>query len=222
VTFEPLARALGLTTSVPPLPQPLSEYGVRRRLGADILEYTVSPADAVVGKQVRDLGLPPEVTVNTIVRHDELIQPRGPTRLNAGDELHLVVTGGSAARLVPGLLERWRNPGWQPNPPARRKGRQAWARRGGRVATGAWDALSGDPSNPGHVGGARVIQRLRVRRGLPGALVALDGGELALTGASFAIGDASQLRTYAMRRAAMAPEGADAAWWREVVETLKS
>jgi hypothetical protein len=67
-----------------------------------------------------------------------------------------------------------------------------------------------------------VIQRLRVRRGLPGALVALDGGELALTGASFAIGDASQLRTYAMRRAAMAPEGADAAWWREVVETLKS
>ena len=64
--------------------------------------------------------------------------------------------------------------------------------------------------------------RSAAAHGLPGALVALDGGELALTGASFAIGDASQLRTYAMRRAAMEPEGADAAWWREVVKTLKA
>jgi cell volume regulation protein A len=57
-TFETLARRLRLTTSQPALPRQLSESGTIRRLGAEVLEYTIGPRDAIAGAHVRDLGLP--------------------------------------------------------------------------------------------------------------------------------------------------------------------
>ena len=119
-TFEPLARALGATTSEPALPRPLAEAGTIRRLGAEILEYPVAHDDAVVGARVRDLGLPREAVVNVIVRGDEAIPPRGSTILRAGDRLHVLLRS-ELSRDVHRIVERWRQGPIGPPPrPARR------------------------------------------------------------------------------------------------------
>jgi cell volume regulation protein A len=217
-TFEPVAQALGLTTNEPPLPRPLSEYGTRRRLHADILEYTVLADDAVVGRRIRELGLPEAVSVTTIVRSGRLVPPRDATRLYAGDELHLVV-GDEAAALVPRLLGAWRDPTWRP-PPAHGAPEPPAAPQAPPLVSGVWNGESGSPSEPELVAGIQVVRRLRARRDPPGALVELEDGRLAVTGASFAIGTRADLRRYTERRAATAADGAEALWWRQTADAL--
>ena len=76
-TFEPFAPRLGLTINQPALPRPLSESGTIRRLGAEVLEFTIAPEDAIASAKVRDLGLPRAAVVSVIVRGDRAIPPRG-------------------------------------------------------------------------------------------------------------------------------------------------
>jgi cell volume regulation protein A len=104
-TFERLARAFGLTEQAPPLPRQLVEFGGSRRLGVELMEYPVTDRDAVVGRRVRDLGLPSGSTLAVVVRGDEAVPPAGSTRLNAGDTLHLVVREQTAGP-VAGLIEQ--------------------------------------------------------------------------------------------------------------------
>ena len=59
-SFEPLARRLGVTSTEPALPQPLVESGTIRQLGGDVFAYRVPDGAAIVGRPVRDLGLPRE------------------------------------------------------------------------------------------------------------------------------------------------------------------
>ena len=102
-TFEPLARALGATTSEPALPRPLAEAGTIRRLGAEILEYPVAHDDAVVGARVRDLGLPREAVVNVIVRGGRGDPAaRVDPILRAGDRLHVLLRSEALAPIVHG------------------------------------------------------------------------------------------------------------------------
>jgi potassium/hydrogen antiporter len=106
-TFEPLARWLDVTTSEPALPRPLTESGTIQALGAEVVEYPVAPDDQIVGRSVRDLELPREALVSVIVRGSEAIPPRGSTRIEAGDRLHILVRR-EAANVFPALLEQWR------------------------------------------------------------------------------------------------------------------
>jgi cell volume regulation protein A len=107
LTFEPLARALGVTRAVPPLPRPLAEFGGPRRLGVEVVEYPVSADDAVVGRHVRDLRLPAGVTLALIVRGDDAVPPSGAERLAPGDVLHLLAREEVGWR-IPDLLARLR------------------------------------------------------------------------------------------------------------------
>jgi cell volume regulation protein A len=109
LTFEPLARVLGLTTVAPLLPRPLVEFGGPRRLGAEILEFPVSGTDGAVGRRVRDLPLPLGISLVLIVRRDEAVPPTEATRLRAGDVLHFLVREEVAER-IPDLLLRLREP----------------------------------------------------------------------------------------------------------------
>ncbi|MEK6272479.1 MAG: potassium/proton antiporter [Actinomycetota bacterium] len=108
-TFEPLAQALGTTSAEPALPRPLAETGTIRGLGAEVVEYVVGDGDAIAGRRVRELGLPREALVSVIVRGDEAIPPRGSTRVQAGDRLHVLVRQ-EVARDFEALIERWRAP----------------------------------------------------------------------------------------------------------------
>jgi cell volume regulation protein A len=151
LTFEPLARALGLTTEAPPLPRQFVEFGGSRRLGVDLVEYPVTDMDAVVGRRVRDLRLPSGSSLAVVVRGEEAIPPAGWTRLKAGDRLHLVIREQTAGPTA-GLIELLRAGDVSPFERARRGNlvRSEWSswRALGRALTGGLRA-------------SRVLRRIR-------------------------------------------------------------
>jgi potassium/hydrogen antiporter len=106
LTLEPVARRLGLTTEERPFYSPPVEVGAIRALGGDIIEYGVSPDDAIIGAHIRDLGLPRSAIVMLIVRDGAGIPPRGNTVVEPGDQLYILVRG-EARSDVEELIGRW-------------------------------------------------------------------------------------------------------------------
>jgi cell volume regulation protein A len=212
-TFEWLAARLGVTSHEAALPAPLMEKGVMRGLGAEVAEYPVRATDAVVGRRVRELGLPRDALLNVIVRGEQAIPPRGSTAIEAGDRLHVLVRQEVAVEFR-ALLGRWRDG------PLEEPRRRRAATRGATVfSTRPWTDADGDPSRPVAVARIEVVEQLRTRRDRPGAVVGLADGRFAVTGTTVAVGSASQLVDAARRRLRVADE-ADEAWWREVVGAL--
>jgi cell volume regulation protein A len=211
-TFVPLAERLGVTTDEAALPAPLMETGAIRRLGAEVVEFPVRRGDAVVGRRVRELGLPREALLNVIVRGEQAIPPRGSTLIEADDRLHVIVRQEVAVEFRQ-MLALWRT---GPLVPERRR----VVPRGSIVfSTRPWRYEDGDPGRPKTVGGVEVIERLRTRRDAPGALVALADGRYAYTGTVMAVGSAQQVQDAARRRLRSADES-DAAWYREIIGAL--
>jgi cell volume regulation protein A len=106
LTLEPVARRLGLVTERRPVYRPPIEVGAIGRVGAEIIEHRVEAGDAVVGRFVRDTGLPREAIVMLIVRDGTGIPPRGSSVIEAGDTLYVLVRAGSR-REIDDLLDRW-------------------------------------------------------------------------------------------------------------------
>jgi cell volume regulation protein A len=214
-TFEPLAKRLGVTTSEPALPRPLTETGTIRRLGAEIVEFPVGPEDAVVGHRVRELGLPRDALLSVIVRGDEAVLPRGSTRVEAGDRLHVVVRSEVAAGMDD-VVSRWsKGPVVGDEIP---RGRLT----GSSVFTSRrWDEeRDGDPGYPHEIDGVEVREHLRTRRETRGALVSLTDGRFAVTGPTVAIGGPRQIQSYARRQLAREEDDTARAWWQEVIGAL--
>ncbi|HEV7845837.1 MAG TPA: potassium/proton antiporter [Thermoleophilaceae bacterium] len=214
-TVEWLARKLGVTTSEPALPRPLVETGTVRRLGAEIMEYPVGEDDAIVGQLVRELGLPRDALLSVIVRGEEALLPRGSTRIEAADRLHVLVREEVAGEMTD-ILERWRL-GPVGIPPRRRP----LLRSGSSVfTTRPWTEADGDAGFPREIEGAPVAEHVRTRRDTPGALVVLEDGRSAVTGPLLAIGGPLQLQRFARRRLATEQDAAARAWWQEVIGAL--
>ncbi len=211
-TFEPIARALGATTESPALPRPLVEVGSIRQLGADVVEVPIAEGDAAIGVRVRDLGLPRDALVNVLVRDDEALPPRGSTRLEANDRLYIVARQ-SALSAIEEARERWRVGPVGPAPqPARRPPQGAPI-----FTTRPWEESDGDPDNPDRVLGLQVVERLKTRWDVPGALVVLIDGRFAVTGPHVLVGAREQLQWHARRRLRLAVSDAEQAWWQEVI-----
>jgi cell volume regulation protein A len=217
-TFEPGARLLGATTTEPAMPRPLAEAGTIRRLGAEVLEYPIGEDDAIVGARVRDLALPREAVVNVIVRGDEAIPPRGSTILRAGDHLHVLLRS-ELSRDVHRIVERWRSGPIGPSP--RRRASPQSRSPLFSVRPLAQAGIDGDAAHPSTVAGIDVITQLRIRRDVPGALVALDDGRYAVVGPLVAVGGRESLSSWATRRLRRL-DGADPerAWLQNVVGAL--
>jgi cell volume regulation protein A len=214
-TFEPVARRLGATSTRPALPRPLAETGTIRRLGAEVVEYPVAEDDAIVGVRIRELGLPREALVNVIVRDDQALPPRGSTRVESGDRLHVLVRQENA-RELPALLDRWRRgPVGRPARP-----RTGFKGRAPIFHHRPWGQEAGDPAHPRTVLGQRVIDHLRTRRDVPGALVVLEDGRFAITGPTVAVGGRDLLTQHARRQLRKATSDAERAWWEETVGAL--
>jgi potassium/hydrogen antiporter len=217
LTIEPVARALRVTSPRPAIPEPLAETGTIRSLGAEVVEFPVAPTDAAVGARIRDLMLPRDALVNVIVRGNRALPPRGSTRIEAGDRLHIVVSQATAAQLEP-LIERWR--AGPVGPPPRPRPRL----RGGLpvFTVRAWEPSDGDPARPDSFHGVPVVEQLRLRRDVPGALLALDDGRYAVSGPHLAVGSATQIQGHARRRLGLTDDDAERAWWQEVIGALAS
>lgn len=215
-SFQPFARWLGVTTTEAALPAPLIESSAMRRLGAEVVEFVVEPRHAAAGRLVRELGLPRDALLNIIIRGDQALPPRGSTRIEPGDHLHVLVRQEAAVDFRP-LLDRWRDGPLGPPPRPR------------PVATGpapaifsskTWSTEDGDPARPARVWNLEVVDQLRTRRDQPGALVVLADGRYAYTGPVTAIGSPGQLQDAARRRLRLADTAAEQAWWREVIGAL--
>jgi cell volume regulation protein A len=213
-TFEPLARALGVTTSEPALPRPLVEVGTVRRMGAEVLEHEVQEGDAAIGARVRELGLPRDAVVNLIVRDEQAVPPRGSTRLRAGDRLHVLVRQ-EASLDMPELVSRWRA---GPIGPESRS-MPAPVGRPAVFRVGPWPKDAGDAGRPRSVLGLDVVDLLRLRRDVPGALVVLSDGRYAVSGPVLAVGSRQAVTDWARRRVAEAPED-ERAWLQTVIGAL--
>jgi cell volume regulation protein A len=214
-TFEPLAKRLGVTTSEPALPRPLAETGTIRRLGAEIVEYPVGPEDAVVGHRVRELGLPRDALLSVIVRGEEAVLPRGSTRVEAGDRLHVVVRSEVAAGMDE-VVSRWSKGPVVGDavPRGHLTGSAVFSSR-------RWDEeREGDPGYPRDIDGQEVRDHLRTRRDRRGALVSLTDGRFAVTGPTVAVGTPRQLQAYARRQLAREKDDTARAWWQEVIGAL--
>jgi potassium/hydrogen antiporter len=214
-TFEPFARWLGVTTAEAALPAPLIEPTAIRRLGAEVVEFVVEPEYAAAGRRVRELGLPRDALLNLIIRSDQALPPRGSTRIEPGDHLHILVRQETAVDFQ-ALLRRWRD--GPVGPPAR--ARPALRATTTIFSSRPWLDGDGDPARPTSVGKIDVVDQLRTRRDQPGALVALADGRYAYTGPITAIGSAVQLQEAARRRLRVAATDAEQAWWREVIGAL--
>jgi len=215
-TFEPLARALGVTTTEAALPQPLADTGAVRRLGAEVVEYPVGSDDAIARRRVREIGLPRDALLNIIVRGDQAILPRGSTRIEAGDRLHILVRQEAAIEMRP-LLELWRSG------PIGARARPTMAPRAAQtpLTTRPWYAADGDPARPQSVDGVPVFDQLRTRRdGAAGALVVLEDGRYSYTGSVVAVGTRAGVQEAAKRRLRLANRDSERAWWREVIGAL--
>ncbi len=216
-TFEALARRLGATAAAPSLTtSALSETGTIRSLGADSVEYAVADDDAIVGLRIRDLELPRAAVVNLIVRDEQAVPPRGSTRVRAGDMLHVLIRR-EALPVMRELTDRWHTGPIGPRP------------RPKRIPEGhapvfhvrPWNAADdGDPNTATSVAGRMVVDRLRTRRDMPGALVLLDDGYFAVTGPVLALGREQLLSQWVRRKARAAPTDAERSWWEEVLGAL--
>ncbi len=216
-SFEPVARWLGVTTSLAAIPRALVDAGAIRRLGAEAIEYVVGDQDALAGHPVREMGLSRDALLNLIVRHDQALPPRGSTRIEPGDRLHVIVRQ-EAAMEMPALMERWRT-GPIGRPHARPRLPEGPSIFTMRPWTPGMDA--GDPGRPVQVARAAVLDQLRTRRdGTPGAVVELEDGRYAFSGPVVAVGSATRVQEAARRRLRTARSDAEKAWWREVIGAL--
>lgn len=215
-TFEPLAKRLGVTARAPMRPSGLTETGTIRQLGADAVEIEVADDDAIVGRRIRELGLPRAAVVNVIVRQGQAIPPRGSTRIEAGDRLHVLMRREEMDALR-ALEQRWRDGpiGPPPRPPRIPEGHapvfhvRAWK-----------ESEDGNAATPERVAGRAVVDRRRTRRDVPGALVLLEDGYFAVTGPTLALGREQLLSQWVRRKARNAPSDEERAWWEEVLGAL--
>ena len=211
-TIDTVARRLGVTSDEPPRPASILEVGAVRELGADVVEHVVRRGDAAAGARLRDLGLPRDALVSLIVRGNEALLPRGSTRLEAGDRM-LVLVRREVAPELPQLLERWRKgPVHAPIRPQR-----AYTGSVPVYTARPWSEEDGDPAHPRQVAGNEVVEHLRTRRDVPGALVILADGRFAVTGPILMMGPPGQVQAQVRRRQANATDDAEVAWWQEVI-----
>ena len=72
--------------------------------GTRLVELTLQSGNALVGKSLVELHLPPETLVVAIERQSETIIPRGDTRLEDADRLQILVRDDRIAELHEHLL----------------------------------------------------------------------------------------------------------------------
>jgi cell volume regulation protein A len=145
------------------------------------------------------------------VRGDQALPPRGSTRVESGDRLHVLVRQ-EVAEEVEDLMVRWRSG------PLTRGGRpRLLSSRAPVFSVRPWGEPDGDPASPDDVDGVPVAEQLRTRRDTPGALVVLADGRYAVTGPFLAAGGARSLEMHARRRLSRTADDAERAWWQEVV-----
>lgn len=68
-----------------------------------LVEARIGSSSSLIGKEIRDLTLPPDCVVVSILRGDEVVFPKGQSMITEGDEI-LVLTSVASEKKLSGLL----------------------------------------------------------------------------------------------------------------------
>jgi len=91
-TIPPVAKWLGVwEPRYQPAPPITLEINSIRHLDGDIVEYRVEPGARAEGREVRELAFPESALIAMIARGDEIIPPRGRTRIQTDDFVFVVM-----------------------------------------------------------------------------------------------------------------------------------
>lgn len=71
-----------------------------RRGQYSFVEEKIAPGSVVIGKEIKDLVLPDHCVISGIIRHTEMILPRGATVLEEGDEIFALVDDHARLQLA--------------------------------------------------------------------------------------------------------------------------
>src|SRR5690554_49291 len=96
-TLPWVARKLNLMEAPPAAPAAVLEITSVGDVDADIVEYTLGEQSRAVGRRLSELALPSTTVVAMITRGDEVIAPRGSTKLRKDDHLFAVLRPRSRA-----------------------------------------------------------------------------------------------------------------------------
>jgi hypothetical protein len=90
-SLAPVARWLGLQHPPRPEPPVTLEITSLRHVEGDIVEYTV-PADCyAAGRKLREIEFPENAVVALVAHDQQVIPPRGRTRIEVGDHVFIVL-----------------------------------------------------------------------------------------------------------------------------------
>lgn len=85
------ARKLGVEVPPPSEPPVMLEITSLREVDGDIIDYLITEDSRVLGRRVRDLGLPDGVVVALIARAHQIVPPLGNTELLSGDHVFVIM-----------------------------------------------------------------------------------------------------------------------------------
>jgi cell volume regulation protein A len=161
---------------------------------------------------VRELGLPREALLNVIVRGEQAIPPRGSSRVEAGDQLHVLVRQEVAVEFRRKLEQLAHGPDRVHRRKAVTRGSTVFSTRRGVTRTAIRRGPRRSATSRSSSSCARGATSRRRRRA--------GGRRYAFTGPVIAVGSATQVQDAARRRLRIARDDADEAWWREVIGAL--
>ncbi|MFM7051567.1 MAG: potassium/proton antiporter [Planctomycetota bacterium] len=93
-TILPLTRRLGFAEGENPAPAAAVEMHTLAHANADIKLYVVHQSVAAAGATLATIPFPPEAAVVLVVRGQQLLPPRGATRIEAGDHVYVFCRPG--------------------------------------------------------------------------------------------------------------------------------
>ncbi|WP_373048661.1 potassium/proton antiporter [Vulgatibacter sp.] len=88
-TVQRVTRWLRLEAPEPPPPAAVLEIASSQILSGDVLSFYVDSSSAVAGSVMADLPFPEGAAVMLVVRGNEMIAPKGQTRLDPGDHVYV-------------------------------------------------------------------------------------------------------------------------------------
>jgi len=87
-TLAPLARLLGLVVPARPRSPHSVELHSTRRSEIGLFEIHIEPGARATGRSIRDLGLPHDIVISSIVRDGRIILPKGGSVVETDDLLY--------------------------------------------------------------------------------------------------------------------------------------
>lgn len=103
LSMGPLARALRLTVPPKPVPPHSIELFSSKHSDMEMFEVHVEPGASCAGLSIRELALPDNVLISSMVRGEHLVPPKGSTVIQEGDILFVLGPASLAAPVSTGL-----------------------------------------------------------------------------------------------------------------------